>query len=170
VLDPQPCARASDDVNWVPLTIVTAHGTLKRATQLNMKASTHLQASMNFMGTAAVHFVDLSVMGSRYTYPSEDVHRGPTMHRCRCENLRARIGMAWRGAAGCLWILPCWHSWQSWHIAATSLPTPFQTKRAEIILLVACIQGWATMNGLEYSRPVNFWHQGPYFAPCHVAQ
>jgi hypothetical protein len=48
VLDPQPCACA--DVNWMPLSAVTAVSTPKHAIQLEMKTSTHMLASIVFMG------------------------------------------------------------------------------------------------------------------------
>ena len=69
------------DVNCVPLSVVTVPGTPKRATQLEMKASTHVLASMFFRGTASNHLVDLSMIVSRYTCPSEEAGRGPTSCR-----------------------------------------------------------------------------------------
>jgi hypothetical protein len=53
------------EVNWVPLSMVTVSGTPKRATQLEMKASTHVLASMFLRRTASNHLVDLSMMVSR---------------------------------------------------------------------------------------------------------
>jgi hypothetical protein len=38
------------EVNWVPLSVVTVSGTPKRATQLGMKASTHVLASIFLEG------------------------------------------------------------------------------------------------------------------------
>jgi hypothetical protein len=90
------------EVNCVPLSVVTVPGTPKRATQLEMKASTHVLASMFFRGTASNHLVDLSMMVSRYTCPSEEAGRGPTKSTCTWENLRAGMGMACTGAVGCL--------------------------------------------------------------------
>ncbi len=90
------------EVNWVPLSVVTVSGTPKHATQLEMKASTHVLASMFLRGTASNHLVDLSMMVSRYTCPSEEAGRGPTKSTCTWENLRAGMGMACTGAAGCL--------------------------------------------------------------------
>ena len=49
----------------MPLSVVTVPGMPKRATQLEMKASTHVLASMFFKGTASNHLVDLSMMVSR---------------------------------------------------------------------------------------------------------
>jgi hypothetical protein len=57
------------EVNCVPLSVVTVPGTPKRATKLEMKASTHVLASIFFSGTASNHLVDLSMMVSRYTCP-----------------------------------------------------------------------------------------------------
>ncbi len=90
------------EVNCVPLSVVTIPGTPKRATQLEMKASTHVLASMFFKGTASNHMVDLSMMVSRYTCPFEEAGRGPTKSTCTWENLRAGMGMACTGAVGCL--------------------------------------------------------------------
>jgi hypothetical protein len=45
------------EVNYVPLSVVTIPGTPKRATQLEMKASIHVLASMFFKGTASNHLV-----------------------------------------------------------------------------------------------------------------
>jgi hypothetical protein len=90
------------EVNWVPLSMVTVSGTPKRATQLAMKASTHVLASMFLRGTASNHLVDLSMMVSRYTWPSEEAGRRPNKSSCTWENLRADTGMACTGAAGCL--------------------------------------------------------------------
>jgi hypothetical protein len=59
------------EVNWAPLSVVTVTSMPKRATQLAMKASTHVLASMLRRGTASNHLVDLSMMVSRYTWPSE---------------------------------------------------------------------------------------------------
>jgi hypothetical protein len=83
------------EVNWVPLSMVTVSGTPKRATQLEVKASTQVLAASN-------HLVDLSMMVSRYTCPSEEAGRGPTKSTCTWENLRAGTGMACTGAVGCL--------------------------------------------------------------------
>jgi hypothetical protein len=80
-------------------------------------------------------------MVSRYTWPSEEAGREPTRSTCTWENLRAGMGMACRGAAGCLCTFPLWHCWHSRHIAATSLPTPFHTKCAVTICLVARMPG-----------------------------
>jgi hypothetical protein len=81
------------EVNCVPLSVVTVPGTPKRATQLEMKASTHVLASIFFSGTASNHLDDLSMMVSRYTCPSEEAGRGPTKSMCTCENLRAGNGL-----------------------------------------------------------------------------
>ncbi len=89
------------EVNCVPLSVVTVPGTPKRATQLE-KASTHVLASMFLSGTASNYLVDLSMMVSRYTCPSEEAGRGPTKSTCTWENLRAGTGMACTGAVGYL--------------------------------------------------------------------
>ncbi len=57
------------EVNCVPLSEVTVPGTPKRATQLEMKASTHVLASMFFRGTASNHLVDLSTDGEQVHVP-----------------------------------------------------------------------------------------------------
>ncbi len=58
-------------------------------------------------------------------------------------------GMAWRGAAGCLWTFPRWHCWQSRHMAAASSATllsiVIHTKCAVTMHLVAHMPGWATL-------------------------
>jgi hypothetical protein len=90
------------EVSCVPLSVVTVPGTPKRATQLEMKASTHMLASMFLRGTASNHLVDLSMMVNRYTCPSEEAGSGPTKSTCMWENVRAGTGMACTGAAGCL--------------------------------------------------------------------
>ena len=82
------------EVNCVPLSVVTVPGMPKRATQLEMKASAHMLASMFLRGTASNHLVDLSMMVNRYTWPSEEAVRGPTRSMCTWENLRAGTGMA----------------------------------------------------------------------------
>ena len=105
----------SSEVNWVPQSVVTVAGTPKRATQPEMKASMHLAASIFFSEMASTHRVDLSMTTSRYMCPTSEDGRGPTQFMCRCKNLHASTGMAWRGAAGCLWTLPHWQCWQSWH-------------------------------------------------------
>jgi hypothetical protein len=46
------------EVNCAPLSVVTVAGTPKRATQLAMKASVHVLASMLRRGTASIHLVD----------------------------------------------------------------------------------------------------------------
>jgi hypothetical protein len=84
------------------------------------------------------------MMLSRYTCPSEEAGRGPTKTTCTWENLRAGTGMACTGAAGCL-TLPLWHCWHARHMAATSLPTPFHTKRAVSMRFVARMPGCATL-------------------------
>jgi hypothetical protein len=55
--------------------------------------------SMLRRGTASTHLVDLSIMVNRYMWLSEEAGRGPTRSTCTWENLRAGVGMAWRGAA-----------------------------------------------------------------------
>ncbi len=72
----------SVEVNWAPLSVVTVGSSLKRATQLAMKASAHVLASMFRRGTASNHLVDLSMMVSRYTWPSEEAGRVPTRSTC----------------------------------------------------------------------------------------
>jgi hypothetical protein len=85
-------------------------------------------------------------------------------------NLHAGTGMAWSGAAGCLWTFPLWHCWQSQHIAVTSLPTPFQTKWAVIICLVARMPGWATRAIAWKTAALSGWHQRPCDGTCHITQ
>jgi hypothetical protein len=82
---------------------------------------------------------------SRYVWPSDEDGRGSTRSTWMSENLCAGIVMAWRGATCCVWTFPCWHCWQSRHMAATSLAMPFQTKCAAIVRHVARIPGWATL-------------------------
>ena len=43
------------EVNWVPLSVVTVAGTPKQATQLVMKASVHVLATMLRSGIASSH-------------------------------------------------------------------------------------------------------------------
>jgi hypothetical protein len=90
------------EMNWVPLSVVTVSGMPKRATQLAIKASTHVLASIFLIGTASNHLVDLLMMVSRYKWSSEEAGRGPTKSTCTWENLRAGTGMACTGAAGYL--------------------------------------------------------------------
>jgi hypothetical protein len=133
------------EVNWVPLSVVMVPGKPKHATQLAMKTSVQVLASMLRSGNASTHLVDLSMAVNRYTRPSEEAGRGPTRSTCTLENLRAGMGMAWSGADGCLWTFPPWHYWQSLHMAAMSLAMPSQTKCADTMRLVACMPGWATL-------------------------
>jgi hypothetical protein len=65
-------------------------------------------------GMASTHLVKLSMTTN-------------TKSTCTLENLCPGTDMAWSGAASCLWTFPPWHRWQSQHIAAMFLPTPFQT-------------------------------------------
>ncbi len=51
----------------------------------------------------------------------------------------------WSGAVGCLWTFPRWYCWQSLHMAAMSLHTPFYTKRAVTMCLVAHMPGRAML-------------------------
>jgi hypothetical protein len=97
------------------------------------------------IGTAYTHLVALLLMANRYTWPSDEADRGPTRSTCMWENLRAGSGMTWRGAAGCLWTFPHWHCWQSRHMTATSLPTPFHTKCAVTMRSVARMPLWGTL-------------------------
>ena len=55
----------SDEVNCVPLSVVTVAGTPKRATQPEIKLSVHVLASMLRRGMASTHLVDLSTAVSR---------------------------------------------------------------------------------------------------------
>jgi len=91
----------SVEVNWAPLSVVTVAGTPKRATQLAMTASTRVLASMLHRGTVLNHLVDLSMIVSRYMWPSEEAGRGTTRSTCTWENLRGGMGMASIGAASC---------------------------------------------------------------------
>jgi hypothetical protein len=70
-----PVHKAEVNWAWAPLSVVTVAGTPKRATQLAMKASVHVLASMLRRGTASTHLVDLSMMVNRYTWPSEEASR-----------------------------------------------------------------------------------------------
>jgi hypothetical protein len=79
------------------------------------------------------------------------------------------------GLLGICWLLvktfPLWHCWQSRHMAATSLPTPFHTKRAAIVLLVARMPGCATLwMAWNTGRPIHQWYQWPSNATYHVSQ
>jgi hypothetical protein len=69
-------AAHNAEVNCAPLSVVTVAGMPKHATQLAMKASVHVLASMLRRGTASTHLVDLLMMVNRYTWPSEEAGRG----------------------------------------------------------------------------------------------
>ncbi len=56
----------------------TVAGMPTSATQLAMKASVHLLASMLRIDTAFIHLVDLSMAVNRYMWPSEESGRGAT--------------------------------------------------------------------------------------------
>ncbi len=88
------------EVNWAPLSVVTTAGAPKYTTQLAMKWSVHVLASMLRRGTASTHQVDLSMMVKRYTWLSEEAGSVPTRSMCTWQNLPAGTGMTWRGAAG----------------------------------------------------------------------
>jgi hypothetical protein len=60
----------------------TVAGPPKHATQFMMKASEQVLASKLGSGMASTHQVNLSMMDNRYTWPSEEVGRGPIRSRC----------------------------------------------------------------------------------------
>jgi hypothetical protein len=83
-------AAHNAEVNCAPLSVVTVAGTPKHATQLAMKASVHVLASMLRRRTASTHLVDLSMMVNRYTWPPEEAGRGPTRSTCTWEKCACR--------------------------------------------------------------------------------
>ncbi len=91
-----------EEVNWVPLSVVTVAGMPKHATQPARKASLHMAASMFLSGRASTHLVDVSIQVRKYTCPSGEAGRGPTKSACTWLNLLSGTGMACRGTAGCL--------------------------------------------------------------------
>jgi hypothetical protein len=58
-------AAHTEEVNCVPLSVVTVAGTPNHTTQSEMKLSTHVLASMLRRGIASTHLVDLSTTVSR---------------------------------------------------------------------------------------------------------
>jgi hypothetical protein len=137
-------AAQEAEANWVPLSEVTVTGTPKRETQEDRKASTQLRAEMLLRGTASSQRVVLSTMVKMYRNPSSEAGRGPTKSTCTWLNLRRGIGMASTEARGCLVTFARWQATQSLHHEAISARIPGQTKRADTILRVALIPGWAT--------------------------
>jgi len=75
-------------------------------TQLGMKVSMHMLASMLCRGTASTHLIDLSMMVNRFTWLSEETSRGPTRSTSKWKNLHVGTAMAWSRAACCLWTVP----------------------------------------------------------------
>jgi hypothetical protein len=157
------------EVNWAPLSVVTVTATPKHATQLEMKASAHVLASMLHRGLVSNHLVDLSMMVSRYTWLSEEAGRGPTMSTCTWENLRAGTG---NGLQGSCWLLvnlspltlltiPA----HGCHISVHALPHetcryhPLGNKYARVHHVVV---------GLENGRPIHQRYQWPS-VPRHTA-
>jgi hypothetical protein len=128
-LEQEPVHKA--EVNCAPLSDVTVAGTPKCAFQLVMKVSVHMLASMLCRGTASTYLVDLLMMVNRYTWPSEglpgELVCGPRDGVERSCRLLVEL------------------STQSQHMAAKTLSTPFHTKCAVTMQLVARMPGWATL-------------------------
>jgi hypothetical protein len=124
-----------------------------------MKASTHVLASMLRRGTASNHLVDLSMMVSRYTWPSEEAGRGPTRSTCTgmacwlLVNLPPLALLA-INAHGC-------------HVSAHALPHetcsyhPPGSPYARVRHVV---------DGVEHGQPIHQWYQWPSNATYHVSQ
>jgi hypothetical protein len=97
------------EVNWTSLSVLIVAGTPKCATQLVMKASVHVMASMLLRRTASTHLVDLLMMVNRYTWPLEESGLpGPRARGRTCtpawgwreEELQAACGPSPAGFAG----------------------------------------------------------------------
>jgi hypothetical protein len=132
VLDAWRCPHSRRELGS-PISLTVAV-TAKQPTQLSRKVLVQMLASMLRSGTLSAHLVDLLMAVNRCKWRSEEAGRGPTRSTCMWENLRGGTGMVWSGVTGCFWTFRSWHCWHSWNMAATSLHTPFQSKRADTIL------------------------------------
>jgi hypothetical protein len=77
-----------EEMNWVPLSVVTVAGMPKHATQPARKESSHMAASMFLHKWQDLQPSGGRVKkGSKYTCPSGEAGRGPTKSACTWLNL-----------------------------------------------------------------------------------